>query len=44
MNFLSTFELVINEFKKHSIDFAVIGGLALHQFGVMRATNDIDFF
>ncbi len=43
MNFLSTFEFVIKEFQKQDIDFALIGGLALHQFGVMRATNDIDF-
>ena len=43
MNFLSTFELVIKEFQNKNIDFAVIGGLALHEFGVSRATNDIDF-
>ena len=43
MNFLSTFESVIKEFQKQNIDFAVIGGLALQQFGVMRSTNDIDF-
>ena len=43
MNFLSTFEIVIKEFQKQNIDFAVIGGLALQQFGVTRTTSDIDF-
>ena len=43
MNSLSTFELVIKEFQKQNIDFAVIGGLALQQFGVTRITDDIDF-
>ncbi len=43
MDFLSTFELVLKEFQEQSIDFAVIGGLALQQFGVTRTTNDIDF-
>ena len=43
MNFLSVFELVIKEFQKQNIDLALIGGLALQQFGVMRATDDIDF-
>lgn len=43
MNLLLTFELVIKEFQKQSIDFAVIGGLALQQFGVNRTTDDIDF-
>ena len=43
MNFISTFESVIKEFQNQSIDFAVIGGLALQQFGVTRTTSDIDF-
>lgn len=43
MNFLSTFELLVKSFQEENIDFALIGGLALQQFGVTRTTNDIDF-
>lgn len=43
MNFKKLFELLIPEFQKGKIDFALIGALALHFSGVTRETVDIDF-
>ncbi len=43
MNFKKVFEILINEFQKNGIDFALIGGHALSFAGVERMTVDIDF-
>jgi len=43
MNFESVFRLLIENFQKNKIDFAVIGGFALYAAGYTRATKDIDF-
>lgn len=43
MNFEAVFELLLKEFKKEKVDFALIGGFALAQAGYERATGDIDF-
>lgn len=42
MNFEAVFKLLIESFDKVGIDFALIGGFALHTVGVVRATGDID--
>ncbi|PIU83361.1 MAG: hypothetical protein COS68_04445 [Elusimicrobia bacterium CG06_land_8_20_14_3_00_38_11] len=43
MNFKKVFEILITEFQKNKIDFALIGGHALSFAGVERSTVDIDF-
>lgn len=43
MNFKKIFEILISEFQKNKIDFALIGGHALSFFSVSRTTVDIDF-
>jgi hypothetical protein len=43
MNFDAVFKLLLESFNKAGVDFALIGGFALHTMGVMRATGDIDF-
>ncbi len=43
MNFEAVFKLLIENFEKEKINFALIGGFALHAAGYPRATNDIDF-
>lgn len=43
MNFKKVFEILITEFQKNKIDFALIGGHALSFMGVERTTVDIDF-
>ena len=43
MNFKKVFEILISEFQKNKIDFALIGGHALRFAGVERTTVDIDF-
>lgn len=43
MNFEAVFKLIIENFEKEKINFALIGGFALHTVGCQRATNDIDF-
>lgn len=43
MNFKKVFELLIPEFQKNKVDFALIGAHALHFSGVTRTTTDIDF-
>ena len=35
--------VLVQEFKKNDIDFALIGGLALNLAGVARKTHDVDF-
>ncbi len=42
MDFEAVFELLIRSFKKEGIDFALIGGFAVHAAGYTRATQDID--
>ena len=42
MDFEKVFKLLIPEFQKAKIDFALVGGLALHFSGVIRNTYDID--
>lgn len=43
MNFEAVFKLLIENFEKAKINFALIGGFALHTTGISRATQDIDF-
>jgi len=43
MNFESLFKLLLNNFYKAKVDFALIGGFAVHVSGYTRATEDIDF-
>ncbi len=43
MDFEAVFKLILEQFSKHKIRFAVIGGFALHAAGFPRATQDIDF-
>lgn len=43
MDFASVFRLLISNFQKEKIDFALIGGFALHSAGLSRSTQDIDF-
>lgn len=42
MDFKKVLETLASEFAKKGVDFAVMGGLALHFAGVSRATVDID--
>jgi predicted nucleotidyltransferase len=43
MDFVAVFRLLIENFQKAKINFALIGGFALHTAGITRATEDIDF-
>lgn len=43
MDFKNVLKSLIELFQKNDIDFALIGGLALHVYHVDRATSDIDF-
>lgn len=43
MDFDAVFKLLIESFNKNKINFALIGGFALHVAGLTRATQDIDF-
>ena len=43
MDFKAVFQLLIESFRKAGVDFALIGGFALHSAGYTRATQDIDF-
>ena len=43
MDFEAVFRLLIENFQEGKVDFAVIGGFALHVAGYARATKDIDF-
>jgi hypothetical protein len=40
---LEELRLLVNEFNKNDIDFALCGGLAVAAHGLVRATQDIDF-
>jgi len=42
MNFNSVFHILVESFQKYDIDFALIGGFALHAAGHSRSTQDID--
>lgn len=42
MDFISVFKRVIENFELEKIDFAVVGGFALHTAGITRTTKDID--
>lgn len=43
MDIVSTLSFLLEEFDKQKLNYAIIGGLALHTAGVARATSDIDF-
>ncbi|MFH1826388.1 MAG: nucleotidyltransferase [bacterium] len=43
MDFEKAFNLLLKAFQDKKIDFALIGGFALHVAGYTRATQDIDF-
>jgi hypothetical protein len=36
-------KITLEFFKNNQMDYAVVGGFALHAYGYMRATRDIDF-
>jgi hypothetical protein len=38
------FLLLLREFERHQVDYALIGGVALNLHGIVRATEDIDLF
>src|SRR5258708_4917478 len=42
MNFPKVIQLLQAEFAKQNIDFALIGGLAIHALGISRTTRDMD--
>ena len=42
MDFEAVFKVLIEQFKKYDIPFALMGGFALHAAGYSRATQDID--
>ena len=42
MDFEKVFKFLLENFKKHNIRYALMGGFALHASGVSRATQDID--
>jgi hypothetical protein len=43
MVFKAVLAKLINAFKKNKVDYGLIGGFALGVYGVVRATNDLDF-
>ena len=43
MDFEAVFILLLQNFEKYKIRFALIGGFALHTAGLSRTTQDIDF-
>ncbi|MBI3252334.1 MAG: nucleotidyltransferase [Candidatus Omnitrophica bacterium] len=43
MNFEAVLKLLVENFQKHNIRFALIGGFALQASGYTRASEDIDF-
>jgi hypothetical protein len=42
MNFPKVVRLLQTEFAKRDIQFALIGGLAIHALGISRTTRDVD--
>ena len=43
MDFEKVFEILLKEFKKEKIQYALIGGFAMGAHGILRATIDLDF-
>ncbi|MDP2923016.1 MAG: hypothetical protein Q8O30_04775 [Candidatus Omnitrophota bacterium] len=43
MDFKTVLKRLIDTFEKNEISYALIGGFALGVYGVVRATNDLDF-
>ena len=43
MNISTVLENLVGFFAKENVDFALIGAFALHAYGYVRATADIDF-
>lgn len=43
MNFKAALEELLDFFARERIDFALIGAFALHAYGYVRATQDVDF-
>lgn len=42
MDFEKIFTFLLKNFEKHDVQYALMGGFALHAAGYMRATQDID--
>jgi predicted nucleotidyltransferase len=42
MNFPKVIQLLQKEFAERNIDFALVGGLAIHALGISRTTRDVD--
>ncbi len=43
MNLTTVIEAIARFFARERIDFAIIGAFALHAYGYVRATQDVDF-
>lgn len=43
MDFEKVFQIVVNDFNKEDVAYALIGGFAVGVWGIMRATTDLDF-
>ena len=43
MNFEKVFQIVVNDFNKEDVAYALIGGFAVGVWGIMRTTTDLDF-
>jgi len=43
LNFTAVLEYLLENFNKYDIQFALMGGFAMHAAGYTRATQDIDF-
>ena len=43
MDFEKVFQIVVNDFNKEDVAYALIGGFAVGVWGIMRTTTDLDF-
>jgi predicted nucleotidyltransferase len=43
MKFSKVLPILFKEFKVRGVDFALIGGVAIHSYGIDRSTVDVDF-
>ncbi len=41
---LDTLVTVLRAFESHGVDYVLVGGVALNLLGIIRATEDVDFF
>ena len=43
MTLKNQFKILIEFFNRDHLDYAIVGGYALHAYGYTRATRDVDF-